>query len=154
MTFDEALAAYTAGLDAELAILHQVEALAAEQRAVRSRNELLPLGPLATRRAALMHELAAIDTRIAPLRDRVRTDLNRARRCPGYDAAEARRAEVRALAATVVAADRQFLLDLEATLEGRRREVHDLDTGGATLAAYRRIVVPDVASAGLFDSRG
>ena len=53
-----------------------------------------------------------------------------------------------------MAADRKFLTDLEATLEGRRREVHDLDTGGATLAAYRRIVVPDVASAGLFDSRG
>ncbi len=155
MTFDEVARSPTPpAWTPRSRILHQVEALAAEQRAVRSRNELLPLGPLATRRAALMHELAAIE--------------RASRRCaigfaptsigpgaaPATHAAEARRAEVQALAATVVAADRQFLLDLEATLEGRRREVHDLDTGGATLAAYRRIVVPDVASAGLFDSRG
>jgi hypothetical protein len=154
MTLDEALFAYTAGLDAELAILQQVEALAAEQRAVWARNELLPLGALATRRAALMHELTAVESRVAPLRDRVRADLDHARRSPGYAAAEARRVDVQARAAALMAADRQFLTDLEATLEGRRREVHDLDTGGATLAAYRRIVVPDVASAGLFDSRG
>jgi hypothetical protein len=154
MTFDEVLVAYTAGLDAEIAILHQVEALGAEQRAVWARNELLPLGALATRRAALMHDLTAIEARIAPLRHRFRADLDRARRCPGYAEAEARGADVQALASTLMAADRQFLVDLEATLEGRRREAHDLDTGGATLAAYRRIVVPDVASAGLFDSRG
>ena len=67
----------------------------AEQRAVWARDELLPLGALATRRAALMHELAAIDARIAPLRDRLRTDLDRRPALPGYDAAEARRARRR-----------------------------------------------------------
>jgi hypothetical protein len=154
MTFEDALLAYTSGLDAEIAILREVEALASEQRAVRARNELLPLAFLATRRAALMHELSAVEARIAPLRARVRVDLDRARRCPGYAAAEASQTELEALTRSLMAADRQFLVELEATLEARRREAHDLDTGGATLAAYRRIVVPDVASAGLFDSQG
>jgi hypothetical protein len=154
MTLDEVVLAYTAGLNAEFALLQQVEALAAEQRAVWTRGDLLPLGALATRRAALMHELAAVDARIVPLRDRLRGDLAHALGTPGYQAAEARRQDVQTLTLRLMAADRTFLSDLETSLEARRREAHDLDTGGATLAAYRRVVVPAVASAGLFDQRG
>ena len=154
MTFDDVLLAYIDGLDTEIAILRQVEALALEQRTAWARDELLPLGSLATRRAALMHELAATETRIAPLRDRLRSDLGRARRTPGYPRAEALSQEAQALIRTLMAADRKFLTDLEASLDERRREVHDLDTGGATLAAYRRVVAPAVATAGLFDRRG
>jgi flagellar protein FliS len=104
MTFDDVLLAYIDGLDAEIAILRQVEALALEQRTAGARDELLPLGSLATRRAALMHELAATETRIAPLRDRLRSDLVRARRTPGYPRAEARSPEARALIRTLMAA--------------------------------------------------
>ncbi len=154
MTFDEAVLAYTAGLDAQIALLQQVEALAAEQRAVWARDELLPLGALATRRAVLMHELAAVEARVAPLRHRLRSDLERALGTPGYGAAEARRQDAQTLISRLMAADRTFLTDLETSLVSRRREAHDLETGGATLAAYRRVVVPDIASAGLFDTRG
>jgi hypothetical protein len=154
MSFAEVVAAYTAGLDAQLGLLRQVEALAAEQRGAWLRDELLPLGSLATRRAAVMHELAAVEARIAPLLDRLRTDLERALRTPGYDAAEARRQETRTAIFRLMAADRKFLTDLEASLDVRRREAHALDTGNATLAAYRRVVVPAVASAGLVDQRG
>jgi hypothetical protein len=154
MTFDEVVLAYRAGLDAEVALLHQVEALAAEQRAVLGRDELLPLGALATRRAAVMHELAAVEARMAPLRDRLRSDPERALRTPGYGAAEARREEARTLIHRLLAADRTLLTDLETLLASRRQESHDLDTGNATLAAYRRVVVPTVDSAGLFDQRG
>lgn len=154
MTFDEVVLAYTAGLDAEIALLQQVEALAAEQRAVWARDELLPLGTLATRRAALMHELAAVEARIAPLHERLRSDLERAIRTPGYGAAEARRQDAQTLIYRLMAADRKLLTDLETSLESRRRASHDLDTGNATLAAYRRVVVPAVASAAVFDQRG
>ena len=148
MTFDELVVAYTAGLDAQMAILAQVEELATEQRATWSRNELLPLGGLATRRAALMHELAAVEARIAPLYDRLRADLERALRTPGYGVAEARRQEARGLIYRLMAADRKLLTDLETSLESRRRESHTIDTGNATLAAYRRVVVPTLGSAG------
>lgn len=154
MTFDEVVLAYTAGLDAEIAILQEVEALAAEQRAVWARDELLPLAALATRRAALMHDLAAVEARIVPLRHRLDHDLERALRTPGYAAAETRRQEAQTVIYRLMTADRKFLADLETSLESRRRDAHDLDTGNATLAAYRRVVVPTVASAGLFDQRG
>lgn len=154
MTFDDVVPAYVAGLDAQIALLQQVEAIGAEQRAVWARNELLPLGELATRRAALMHEIATVEARIAPLHERLRTDLERALRTPGYGAAEARRQEAQALIYRLLAADRKLVADIEGSLAARRREAHDLDTGNATLAAYRRVVVPQVASAGLVDQRG
>lgn len=154
MSLDEALAAYTAGLESTIACLHQVEALAQEQRAAWSRNELLPLGALATRRAALMHDLAAIETRVAPLRDRLRIEPSRVRQRPGFSDADARTREARTIVERLMATDRALLADLGQTVEARRREAHDLDTGGATLAAYKRVVFPAVQSAGLLDSRG
>jgi hypothetical protein len=154
MTFDDVLVAYTAGLDTAIVLLRQVEALAGEQRDAWTRNDLSPLAALATRRAALMHDLAAVEARLEPMRDRLVTDLVRTRRSARYAAADARGQEAKALVQRLMAADRSFLIDLETTLVARRREAHDLDTGGATLAAYKRVVAPTVASAGLFDSLG
>ena len=74
--------------------------------------------------------------------------------CPAYALAESRSREAQRLIGTLMDHDRAFLSDLETTLDDRRRESHDLDTGGATLAAYRRVVSPTRESAGLFDSRG
>jgi hypothetical protein len=154
MSLDEALAAYTAGLDAQIACLRQVEALGLEQRAACGRDDLLPLGTLATRRAALMHELAAIEARLAPLRERLLVEPIRVRQRPGFSAADVLMREAHALVTRVMAADRALLADLERTVAARRREVHDLYTGGATLDAYKRVVFPAVHSAGLLDSRG
>lgn len=153
-SLDDALAAYAAGLDRQIGCLRQVEALAAEQRAAWGRNDLLPLGALATRRAALMHDLAAIEAQVAPVRDRLLVEPIRARQRPGFAAVDARRREAQALIERLMAADRAFLADLEGSVQTRRREAQDLDTGGATLAAYKRVVFPTVHSAGLIDSRG
>jgi hypothetical protein len=153
-SLDDALGAYTDGLERAIACLRQVEALAAEQRAAWSRNDLLPLGALATRRAALMHDLAAIEAQVAPLRDRLLVEPIRARQRPGFAAVEARHAEARTLIERLMAADRELVADLEGSVRTRRREAQDLDTGGATLAAYKRVVFPTVHSAGLIDSRG
>jgi hypothetical protein len=154
MSLDAALAAYTAGLESEIACLQQVEALAQEQRDAWGRNDLLPLGPLATKRAALMHDLAAIEARVAPLRARLLVEPIRVRQRPGFEAADARTRETQAIITRLMTADRGFLADLRQTVETRRREAHDLDTGGATLAAYKRVVFPAVHSAGLLDSIG
>jgi hypothetical protein len=154
MTFDDVLVAYTAGLETEIALLRQVEALADGQRAAFARNELADLGSFAVRRADLMHQLAAVEARVSPCRARIVAGLAIARRAPAFAAAEMRGHEAQALIRQLVERDRCFLSDLEVTLEERRREVHDLGTGNATLAAYRRVVAPGCASAGLVDSRG
>jgi hypothetical protein len=154
MQLDDALAAYAAGLAAEIEILRKVDGLAREQREAWARNQLAGLGALATRRAQLMTELAGAEDRIAPFRDHILARLAVAREVPAFAAAEARSQEAQALVRQLVENDRSFLSDLEGTLEERRREVQTLDAGGATLAAYRRVVLPAPASAKLVDQRG
>ena len=154
MTLDDVLAAYTAGLESEIELLRQVESLADDQRAAFARGELVDLGGLAVRRAELMHHLSAIEARLSPWRNRILANLAIARRSLHFPAAETRGQETQALVRHLMDRDRRFLNDLEATLEDRRREAHALDTGGATLAAYRRVVAPSTAHAALVDSRG
>jgi hypothetical protein len=154
MQLDDVLAAYAAGLAAEIELLRKVDALAREQRDAWTNNELAGLGALATRRAQLMTELAATEDRIAPFRDHILARLDAARQAPAFAAAETRSQEAQALVRRLVENDRSFLSDLETTLEERRREVHTLEAGGATLAAYRRVVAPAPASAHLVDQRG
>ena len=55
------LPAYLAGLDAAIDLLRRVDAVGREQRAALERDELAGLGPMAVKRAQLMHELTAID---------------------------------------------------------------------------------------------
>jgi hypothetical protein len=153
MQLDDALTTYTAGLDREIATLADVEALAGEQRAALGRDDLTALGGLAVRRAALMHRVAEIETELAPLRARLAADP-RTRLQAGYEHAERRAHETRAIARRLLDADRTLVQDLQATLETRRREAHDLDTGGVTLAAYRRVVRPEGNATGLLDQRG
>jgi len=155
MTLDDALTAYTAGLDAELEILRQVESLAHNQRAMFARAEIVDLAGIATRRAELMHQLAAVEAKLEPWRTRIVANLTTARRSAAFPAAESRGQDVQVLVRRLMDHDRRLLTDLEVTLEARRREAHDLETGGATLAAYRRVVAPSLAQAGgLVDSRG
>jgi hypothetical protein len=154
MQLDDVLAAYAAGLAAEIELLRQVDTLAREQRDAWANNHLAGLGALATRRAQLMTELAAAEDRIAPLRDHILARLAAARQAPAFADAEARSQEAQVLVRQLVENDRSFLIDLEGTLEERRREVHALEAGGATLAAYRRVVLPAPASAALVDQRG
>jgi hypothetical protein len=154
MQLADAIAAYAAGLETELDLLRRVQGLAQEQRAIFARNQLAGLSGLAARRAALMNELGDAEARIAPFRERILAQLAEARRHDGFALAEARGLEAQALVRDLVDHDRAFLTDLEATLETRRLEAHALDTGGATLAAYRRVVAPPPAHAHLVDQRG
>jgi hypothetical protein len=153
MFLDDALATYQVGLDREIATLLDVEALASEQRLALGRDDLTAIGGLAVRRAALMHRLADIETELAPVRAVLLANPE-TRRHPRFAAAEARGRQAQAVVRRLLDGDRSFLLDLETTLEERRREAHDLGAGGVGLAAYRRVAVPAMAAANLLDRRG
>lgn len=154
MQLADAIAAYAAGLEIELGLLRRVQALAHEQRDCFARNHLAGLAGVAARRAALMNDLADAEARLAPFRERILAQLAEARRHAGFARADALGREAQDLVRDLVDHDRAFLGDLEASLESRRIEVHALDTGGATLAAYRRVVAPPPAHANLVDQRG
>ena len=56
--------------------------------------------------------------------------------------------------AEILDVDRKTLDVLAIARGDRQARLEQLDAGGATLAAYRRVITPDTASAELFDQRG
>jgi hypothetical protein len=151
MDLTDALAAYAAGLDAELGILNQVESLARSQRRASQGDDLEQIAGLADRRSRLMAALADLELRLQPIRAMILAGFPRVRALAGFAAASARHREAAALVQRIQASDHDLLAELQAALAARRQLAHDLEAGGATLAAYRRVIAPGVASAGLVD---
>ncbi len=154
MTLDDALAAYAAGLDSELALLRQVEALAAEQHDRITGSAFEEVASIADRRATLMADLAELERQLHPVRAQIVGNLPAARAAAGFGAASARHRTAEALVARIMAADRALVDQLQAALADRRELAHVLEAGGATLAAYRRVIAPGVGSASLVDRLG
>lgn len=151
---DDALAAYAAGLDAEIGLLRKIEALAALQRQVSSRDDLTALTAVAEQRNRIMSALAELELRLHPLRVVIVEHLAEVRALPGFERAAERHREAATLINRIMTTDRTLVTLLEEALETRRRLAHVLEEGGATLAAYRRVLAPSITSAGLVDTRG
>ena len=73
---------------------------------------------------------------------------------PGYQDVAARHREAAHLVNDILAVDQQSLSALADAELARRSAMASLERGEATLAAYRRVLAPPVASATLFDRRG
>ena len=73
---------------------------------------------------------------------------------PGFGPAQARHREAETLVRRITASDTRLVDELQTALVERRQLAHALETGGATLAAYRRVLTPTIASAELVDRLG
>ena len=78
------LADYRTGLDAELALLGDLETLATRQHTLPYPGDPDALTSLTREREVLLSALGALETQVAPLRDRITADLPRARAFPGF----------------------------------------------------------------------
>jgi len=150
----DALTAYAAGLDAEIGLLRQIEALASGQRVVSGRDDLTALTGMSEHRNRLMSGLAELELRLHPIRALIVEHLAIARALPAFEAAAERHRLAASLIGRIMATDRTLMTLLEEALETRRRLAHSLEEGGLTLAAYRRVLAPSISSAGLVDRRG
>ena len=153
MTLDDTLAAYASGLDAQLDMLQQVEALASAQRAASSCDDLAEVARLAERRGHLMEEIGELDLRLQELRAAIVAALPEARGRVGFALASRRHRDAEALIARIMDSDQALMGELEDAMIQRRRLAHSLQTGGATLAAYRRVVTTGRRSAELLDQQ-
>jgi hypothetical protein len=154
MMLDDTLSAYAAGLEAEIGLLRQVATLAGEQRDVSGSAQIDLLGTLADRRADLMTALTEIETRLVPLRQAIVENLPHVTARPGFAQAQARHREAEALVGQITRSDAHLVDEIQSALLERRQLAQALETGGATLAAYRRVLSPTIASAELVDRRG
>jgi hypothetical protein len=148
------LADYRTGLDTELQILSALEDTAIRQRALPHRASADDLGALAGIRQQQLTALRTLDQHLLPLRQRIADDLDAARQLPGFAGIVERHHRMQALIASITRLDDESLEVLKQAEEERRAAAHSLDTGEATLAAYRRLLQQPQPSAGLFTQRG
>jgi hypothetical protein len=150
----QSLTTYDAGLQAELALLHQLESLALAQHDASQANDLDRLTAVGAERARLMTALVRIEADLKPVRELIAKYLSAVRLLPTFDETLTRHREAGDLVARILDSDRQLLVQLQAAEQARREAAQAIEAGELTLAAYRRVIAPSVASVGLIDRRG
>ncbi len=150
----DCLEQYRTGLEAEIALLVQLEVVAGRQRGVTTRRDFEQLGAEGDERDRLTRALVSLEEGLQP----VRATLARARdlvsRFPGYSDVLALRQKAGALVARILATDEDSMQSLADAELARRAAVASLEQGETTLAAYRRVLTPSLGHASLVDRRG
>ena len=153
-TLADALARYAAGLDAELALLRQLDTLASRLGAAPATTDTEALHRDADERSRILQTLVVLEDDLQPLRARLASEHLVARRLPGFAAVAARHRDAAAIVARIQAIDLHSLDQLRAAERQRRAALHALEAGEATLTAYRRVVAPPPSAAAIVDERG
>ncbi len=154
ITLADTLGRYAAGLDAELALLRQLDALATRLGAAPATTDTEALHRDADERTRILEALAILEEDLKPLRARLAGQHLIARRLPGFAAVAARHRDAAAIVARIQATDHHSLDELRAAERQRRAALHALEAGEATLTAYRRVVAPPPSAAAIVDERG
>jgi hypothetical protein len=150
----QSLATYGAGLQAELALLHQLEALALSQRASSDGKDLDALSRLGEQRGRLTATLVQLEHDLKPARETIARHLAWARRFGMFSEVLERHRMAGELVARILESDRELLQQLAVAEQARRVAAHAIETGEVTLNAYRRVIAPSMSSVGLVDRRG
>ncbi|HEY7789422.1 MAG TPA: hypothetical protein VIC33_02805 [Vicinamibacterales bacterium] len=150
----QALQAYAAGLDAEIALLRHLGRLADIQHAASAEPNFESINRLNDERERLMASLVRIEHDIKPLRHAIHQRQGEAARFPEFDRVVALHREASDQVARIMASDQRTMKALRDAELARRFAAQTLELGEATLAAYRRVVTPQVATAALVNKRG
>ena len=149
-----AMGSYAAGLEAELTLLRQLHDVAIGQRAVAAANDAAAIRRCTEQRDAILASLLAVEAQVAPLRQLIASNLERAAKVEGFAETSALHRVAERLVADIAASDHQTMDALRAAEETRRELSRALEVGGHTLAAYGRVVRARAAHASILDSRG
>jgi hypothetical protein len=152
--FLSTVAQYRAGLEAEMALLHQLEALSADQRRASLERNFEALTAINDTRDGTLANLVTIEHELKPIRQRLAEQQYRLAHHPEFrDVARLHR-QAAELVAVIVSTDRESLAALQEAEEARREASAALEKGESTLAAYRRVIAPALANATLLNRRG
>lgn len=148
------LADYGAGLRAELILLQQIRDYSLHQQHASGEGRLTSVSALAGERERLVAALVELEQQLRPLRAQLAENVALLSPLPQFQEVSALHREAGALVATIMGADDDTLRILRDAEDVRRAATHAIETGEATLAAYRRAVSPTTGPAGLLDQRG
>ncbi len=151
---EQTLISYAAGLEAELRLLRHLQRLADIQHAASREPNLDSINRLNDERERLMASLVKIEYEIKPLRLAIHDHRQQAVRVAGFDHVAGLHRQAAELVAAIMASDQKTKEALREAEIARRYAAQTLEMGEATLAAYRRVVMPEIVSAALVNRRG
>ena len=145
---------YRAGLEAEMALLHQLEVLAASQREVAQAGDLKEVPEMVDARDRVMANLVAVEHELKPIRVLLAEHRAALEHLPDYEQLAEHHREAAALVSSILATDHHSMEALREAEEARRFSAKSVEQGESTLAAYRRVVSPPLTGATLVNRRG
>ncbi len=138
---------YRAGLETEIALLHQLEDVAARQREVTESRDYDRFKAESDHRDGLTRTLVTIDQQLRVVREELASGRETLSQLPEYLVVAELRRTAAALVARILATDRDSMKALSDADLARKAVVASLERGETTLAAYRRVIAPPVSSA-------
>jgi hypothetical protein len=150
----DALEQYRAGLETGVHLLRQLHAVAGRQKEGTERRDFDHLARESDTRERLTHALVAIEPGLREIRAMLDTVQDELGTFPEYADVLTLRQAAADLVASILATDEVSMRALADAELARRAAMASLECGEATLAAYRRVLTPPVASASLLDRRG
>ena len=144
---------YRAGLEAEIALLRHLATLAAREREVTESARFDALDDVSEARDQVMAALASLEAGLRPIRHALR-DPGELVHLQEFRELTAMHEEAADLAEQILRSDERTLTALRQSDLTRRYAADSLEKGESTLAAYRRVVMPSMASATLVNRRG
>lgn len=149
-----ALEEFRKGLETELVLLRQLQAVAAQQREVSAARDFDRFKIVSDERDRLTRSLLAIEEGLAGDRELLARQRERASSLPVYGTILALRQASSDLVNDILSSDQAAMQALADADVARRAALASLERGESTLAAYRRVLAPPVANAGLVNTRG
>jgi hypothetical protein len=145
---------YRAGIVAELNLLTQLSEVSARQHDVTHRGDLATFNDASDAREGLMRSLVMIEEGLRGVRQSLTEHREIASKLPGFDEVALLHREAAEMVSAILSTDQASLSALADAELARRSAFANLERGETTLAAYRRVLAPPVASATLLNRRG
>ena len=145
---------YRAGLEAEIALLRQLDTIAVRQRDVTETRDFEQLAKESDVRDRVMRTLVTIEKGVRDVRDALNASRMDLSRFEPYHQVVALRHVASELVQRILTIDRDSMKALGDAELARRAALASLERGETTLAAYRRVIAPPLSNAALLDRRG
>ena len=140
------LAQHRAALDAQVSLLHQLEASSERQLAHAEVGDFAALAAENDHRDDLTRSLLAIEEALGPIRETLAAGRSAIEPLTAFAAVQTLHATTREMIARILITDRRSMKMLSDADLARRAALASLDRGETTLAAYRKVLAPAVAS--------
>ena len=145
---------YRAGLDAELMLLHRLQAIAVDQRRASETGSATEMQSTVDNRDRVMATLVTVEHELKGVRKQLLQFREYLSDMPAFQEIVGLHRQAADLVADIVAVDQDSVQALRNAEQARHLAAQALEQGESTLAAYRRVVAPTLASATLVNRRG